>query len=794
MRLADQVRTMGQGDHVCLVYDTFEAQVQALVPFLREGLERGEHCLYFCDEDSADGVAGALREAGLNVGEERDAVQLLTQREVYLADGEFSPEGMIHLLGEMETRALAKGYTGLRITGEPTWALGTGADCARLVEYEALLNRHFPGSRALAVCQYDRERFAPEVLEQILQTHPLAMVGDQVIANRFFEPPEIFFGHNGAEARLAWKLEQLQQAGAAEERGGGSLGFATVIRDVGERRRAEALLAAQKHSLELVVTGAPLAEVLRHLVTTVEEQSVGGVVGSILLLDGDGRLRDGASPSLPRDYVQAMDGIRADPEVGTCAAAAARGEVVITPDFAADPAWSELCHLPLALGLVGAWSMPITARDGRVLGTFGTYFRERRRPTAVEQEVVEVLARTAAITIERDRAEAALREREAFNRRLLESSGDCIKVLDLAGRLLSINEGARRLMQVDDLGAYLGRNFLDFWSGGERDAAERALAEARSGGEGRFEGFCPTARGEPRWWDQVVTAIPDAEGRPFRLLVVSRDVSARKAAAEELRMARDAAEAASRAKSQFLAVMSHELRTPLTGIIGFADLLGSDIWGPTSDKQRAQIARIKSGAWHLVSIIEEILTFSRMEAGKEGVSLQRVNLVCCVRESVELLHPQAAEKGIELRVVGDEMDAEIETDVGKLRQMVLNLAGNAVKFTERGVVEISIECASPDMVVRVRDTGPGIPPDKVERIFEPFVQVDQTNTRTKGGTGLGLTVCRSLAQLLGGDVILEESTPGEGSTFALRLPRVRSGGAEAGVGSAAAEESATLVS
>jgi PAS domain S-box-containing protein len=633
------------------------------------------------------------------------------------------------------------------------------------------------------------------VLEQILQTHPLAMVGDQVIANRFFEPPEVFFGHNGAEARLAWKLEQLRQAGAAEERNGGTqLGFATVIRDVGERRRAEALLAAQKHSLELVMTGAPLAEVLRHLVTTVEEQAGGGVVGSILLLDGDGRLRDGASPSLPREYVQAIDGIRADPDVGTCAAAAARAEVVITPDFAADPAWSALRHLPLAYGLVGAWSMPIIARDGCVLGTFGTYFRERRRPTAVEREVVEVLARTAAITIERDRAEAALREREAFNRRLLESSGDCIKVLDLDGSLQFINEGARRLMQIDDPGAYLGRSFLDFWSDGERDAAEWALDAARSGREGRFEGFCPTARGEPRWWDHVITAIPDADGRPFRFLVVSRDVTARKAAAEELRSARDAAEAASRAKSQFLAVMSHELRTPLTGIIGFADLLGSDIGGTISDKQRAQIARIKSGAWHLVSIIEEILTFSRMEAGKEGVSLQRVNLARCVRESVELLYPQAADKGIELRVVGDGLDVEIETDAGKLRQMMLNLAGNAVKFTERGVVEISIECASPDVVVRVRDTGSGIPADKVERIFEPFVQVDQTNTRTKGGTGLGLTVCRSLAQLLGGDLTLEESAPGKGSTFALRLPRGRCGGAEAVAGSAAAEEPAIHVS
>jgi PAS domain S-box-containing protein len=179
-----------------------------------------------------------------------------------------------------------------------------------------------------------------------------------------------------------------------------------TIADVTERKHAEQLLAAQNRALELIATGAPLPDALGALTGAVEMQSGGQAVAAILLVGEDGcSLYTGAAPSLPPEYSAAIDGIKAKRGVGTCADAAARNQIVMTPDLAAAPSWRGLAHLPLALGLKAAWSMPIRGSDGRVLGTFGTYFRECREPSARERQIVEGLSRAAALAIERKQAE-----------------------------------------------------------------------------------------------------------------------------------------------------------------------------------------------------------------------------------------------------------------------------------------------------------------------------------------------------------------------------------------------------
>jgi PAS domain S-box-containing protein len=211
----------------------------------------------------------------------------------------------------------------------------------------------------------------------------------------------------------------------------------------------DALLEAQSHVLEMIVRAHPLPGVLDALCHIVESQAGRSVRAAILLADGQ-QLVTGAAPSLPAEYNRALDGLAVAEDLGTCGAAAARGEMVVTPSIAADPGWEKLRHLPLALGLQAAWSMPIVSSRGEVLGTFGTYFPEEREPTAHERRLVEVLARTAALALERQRADDALRESAARNRFLAELAAatqplaDPAEVMSVTARLLAEHLSADR--------------------------------------------------------------------------------------------------------------------------------------------------------------------------------------------------------------------------------------------------------------------------------------------------------------------------------------------------------------
>jgi signal transduction histidine kinase len=252
-------------------------------------------------------------------------------------------------------------------------------------------------------------------------------------------------------------------------------------------------------------------------------------------------------------------------------------------------------------------------------------------------------------------------------------------------------------------------------------------------------------------------------------LVLVQDVTERVDREEALQAALRRAEVASQAKSDFLASMSHELRTPLSAIVGYMDLLEGEMVGAVAPLQKTFLGRVRTAARHLISIIEEILSFSRVEAGKDSVHVEEVEATALARDVEELFEPQALRKGLALTVSLPDEPVLVRTDPTKLRQILINLLGNAMKFTDSGEVALEMSSGDGRVVFRIRDTGPGIDSADLVRIFDPFTQLDQSLKRTKGGTGLGLPVSRKLAHLLGGDLRVE-SAASRGTTFTLWLP------------------------
>jgi PAS domain S-box-containing protein len=414
---------------------------------------------------------------------------------------------------------------------------------------------------------------------------------------------------------------------------------------------------------------------------------------------------------------------------------------------------------------------------------------------------------------ERRAAYEELRASEERFRLLVHSVRDyAIFMLDSTGHVATWNAGARRLKGYSE-DEITGKHFSVFYPPSEAAAGKPdwELAIAADTGQYEEEGWRVRKDGTLFWANVLITAIRDKDGDILGFAKVTRDLTERRAAHEQAladarrvaveEVARSAAEAradelraltaqlrsqavelerrseeaqdANRVKSEFLAAMSHELRTPLNAIGGYAQLMQMELSGPLTTEQQQQLARIQSSQQHLLGIINDILNFSRIEAGQVTYDIKPVPIRGVLDAVIPLVMLQAEAKRIELVTASDSCDttAVASADHAKVEQVLLNLLSNAVKFTLEGG-QIELACGTtPDRVwLSVRDSGIGIPADQLDKIFEPFVQVGRSLASPKEGAGLGLAISRDLARAMHGD-LTADSRVGVGSTFTLALPR-----------------------
>ena len=551
----------------------------------------------------------------------------------------------------------------------------------------------------------------------------------------------LLLAHDITERRGAQEdMEEKIRLAAVDVEVGNSLGQGSGLQEI-LSRSAEALVRHVGADQARIWTFNKDTDALELQSSAGSSSSLDGAFGSIPV----GKSRVGWIASERRPYVS--ENISGDPLVS-------------------DHEWAK------PQGMVAFAGYPLIIGE-RLVGVVALFARQPF--SGIVAKGLIYIANCIAAGIERKRIEESLSQERILLQTLINNVPDYIYVKDAQHRFLVANAALARRMGAATPEEVLGKDDFDFFP---RDVAEKYASDEddvmrSEHGVVNREEVTEDRAGNTIW--HLTTEVPfrDAAGNVLGLVGIGRNITERRAAQAALVEAKEAAEAANRAKSDFLANMSHEIRTPLNGVIGMTGVM-LDMELPS--EQRDCVETIRQSGDALLTVINDILDFSKIEAGKIALESSTFDLRQVIEEVAEMLASKAAANGIDLvvRYPPNAMRHFIG-DAGRIRQVVTNLAGNAVKFTASGHVLIAVDCEDrdgrPQVRVSVHDTGIGIPPERIESLFDKFTQVDSSTTRKYGGTGLGLAISKQLVELMGG-TMHAESRLSEGSTFwfVLSLP------------------------
>ncbi|HZI41582.1 MAG TPA: ATP-binding protein, partial [Gemmatimonadaceae bacterium] len=427
-------------------------------------------------------------------------------------------------------------------------------------------------------------------------------------------------------------------------------------------------------------------------------------------------------------------------------------------------------QIAVAGGFHSACAVPVMSGH-QVTAVLCFFLHSARRRDRRAAEVLTTVAKQLGSIILRKRVETELRESEARLRAIVRSMKEGLIITDLDDRIQFVNERTLELTGRTEADL-LGHQASELWGLPDASDISRAQLERRRPGHAdRYEIRITQGDRNGAWLEIAGGPLANADGVMVGTLGTVTDVSDRKRYEEAILSARDAAEAASRAKSDFLSRMSHELRTPLNSVIGFARVLRRNGAHSFGTDDLTYLDRIQANGEHLLKLVNDLLDVAKIEAGRVSVEAGTVRLDFLIREIVEQLEGQPRAPAVALRADVPQAPVTVETDARLLRQVLINLAGNALRFTHQGHVVVALVVdphTQRPLRIDVTDTGIGIPADRQRAIFEPFEQADSTTSRAYGGTGLGLSIARSLCEALGYRLTLE-SMPGTGSTFSVHL-------------------------
>lgn len=536
----------------------------------------------------------------------------------------------------------------------------------------------------------------------------------------------------------------------------------------------DTLLTGQIRVLEMVATGAALADILDAVLRLCESQSP-EMLCSILLLDPDGlRLRHGAAPSLPAEYMRAIDGASIGPRAGSCGTAAFRAEWVIVEDIGSDPLWSDYKDLALPHGLRACWSTPILDERQKVLGTFAIYFRKPSLPTDLHRRLIGIFTHLAAIAISRRRIEEALSTSETRQRRLVESNVIGVIIIDAHGLIKEANDYFLQVVGYDREDIEAGRlNWIGMTPGGWEAVDRVAFLEIVSAGacvpfekeflhkEGRRVPIRASVTRLGGSNSDCICLIEDLTGRK-RVEQALKDSHADLERRIEERTAELAAK--NRELETFSYSVSHDLKAPLRGIDGYSKLLSEEYGDRLDEEGRRFLANIRLGTVQMHQLIEDMLAYSRLE--RRTLAIGSVDLRAAVEKLVK--ERQFDLSQVELSV--DIAPGTVSADREGLMIAVRNVLDNAFKFSRNrqpASIAIRSHVDGDRHILSIRDNGTGFAMRHHATIFQIFQRLHRSEEY--GGTGVGLAIVQKAMDRMGGKV-WAESEPDKGAVFHLQLP------------------------
>ena len=712
--LLDAIEKLRLHDHLCLIYSTREEAFAVVVPFLRSGLERGERCVYIVDENTADEVLRALTDDGVDAAAAvaSGALIVITKRESYLKNGYFDPDRMIRFLEESAREAKSLGYAALRVTGEMTWALGPEPGVEKVLEYEAKLNDVIGRGDLEVLCQYNRVRFGPVVIKEVIHTHPFVISRGVVARNPFFIPPDEYLPPTQAAVKVERLLETI-------------VAFQKTQDDL--RRQAEEVrdlydhAPCGYHSLDADGVFVRVNETeLRWLGYAREE-----VLGRMKFLD------------------------------------------VVTPAsrkvFEANfPAYKER-------GVLRDLQFELVRKDGSTLPVL-------LNATAVKDAAGRfVMSRSVVVDItQRLRAEEALRRSEANLNRAQAVAHVGSWALDVPGNELFWSDEAYRIFGIPPETQMTYGKFLEAVHPDDREAVKAAWAGALERKPYDIE-HRVLSGGKVRWVRERAEVEFGRDGGALRGIGTVQDVTELKRAEDEIRTlnadleervrARTAElETANKDLESFAFSVSHDLRAPLRTMDGFSQILMERFAPKLEPECRHYLGLVRKGALRMGRLIDDLLAFSRL--GRQALAKSPVSMEKVVRAAVAGLEEQTKGRRVSFRIG---TLPPCEGDRALLHQVWVNILGNALKFTRarpEALIEVGSREEAGETVYFVKDNGVGFDMRQADKIFEVFQRLHPMDEYE--GTGVGLAIVARIVERHGGRA-WARGEPGRGAEFLFTL-------------------------